>query len=96
MRNNVFAISFLFILFNSSILSAKVPVNKYDFAYLDRRITAWVDSGYYLGASVIIGQGSKAIYKQYYGNYNPQTSRQMGWSSFQLWWSGHAGCRTNG
>jgi len=74
MRNNVLAISFLFILFNTSILSAKVPVNKYDFAYLDRRITGWVDSGYYQGASIIIGQRNKEIYKRCYGNYTSQTT----------------------
>ncbi|HEY6914218.1 MAG TPA: serine hydrolase domain-containing protein [Paludibacter sp.] len=74
MNTNKSVTALLFILLNINASWAKTPVYKYDFSYLDRRITAWVDSGYYQGASIIIGQGHKEIYKQYYGNYNSLTS----------------------
>jgi Beta-lactamase class C and other penicillin binding proteins len=48
--------------------------NKYDFSYLNRRISSWVDSGYYKGSSVVIGQGNKDIYMKCYGNYNLQST----------------------
>ena len=73
MKNNRLTTTALLIIFCISISWSKTPVNKYDFSYLDRRITAWVDSGYYHGASIIIGQGNKEIYKRCYGNYTPQT-----------------------
>lgn len=74
MRNKKLAPTFLIILLNISISWAKMPANKCDFSYLDRRITAWVDSGYYQGAAIIVGQGNKEIYKRYYGNYHPQAT----------------------
>jgi len=74
MKNNRLAITALLILFCITTSWSKTPVNKDDFSYLNRRITAWVDSGYYQGAAVIIGQVNKEIYKCYYGNYNTQTT----------------------
>jgi CubicO group peptidase (beta-lactamase class C family)/pimeloyl-ACP methyl ester carboxylesterase len=74
MKNNRLATTAILIISCITISWSKTPVNKYDFSYLDQRITTWVDSGYYQGAAVIIGQGNKEIYKRYYGNYNPQTT----------------------
>lgn len=43
----------------------------YDFSILDRKITGWVDSGYYKGASVVIVKNDKVIHQRYFGNYKP-------------------------
>lgn len=53
-------------------MQAKKPV-VYDFSYLDRKISGWVDSGYYKGASVIIVKDDKVIHQKYFGNYTPET-----------------------
>ena len=45
----------------------------YDFSSLDRKITGWVDSGYYKGASIIIVKDKRVIHKKYFGTYNPQS-----------------------
>ena len=46
---------------------------RYDFSYMDRKITGWVDSGYYKGASIIIVKDNRVIHKKYFGTYNPQS-----------------------
>jgi serine-type D-Ala-D-Ala carboxypeptidase len=74
MKKRRLIISLLLVVANLNIGWSKTPPTKYDFSYLDRRITAWVDSGYYQGASVIFGEGNREIYKRCYGNYNPQTT----------------------
>jgi CubicO group peptidase (beta-lactamase class C family)/pimeloyl-ACP methyl ester carboxylesterase len=50
---------------------AKTPL--YDFSYLDRKISGWVDSGFYKGASVVIVRDNQVIHQQYFGNYRPET-----------------------
>lgn len=51
----------------------KVKTNRYDFAYFDRKIQGWVDSGYYQGSSVIVVKDNQVIHQKYYGNYGPAT-----------------------
>jgi CubicO group peptidase (beta-lactamase class C family) len=52
-------------------LSGKKAV--YDFSQLDRKITGWVDSGYYRGASIIIAKNNRIIHLKYFGDYTPET-----------------------
>jgi len=40
---------------------------------LTRKIDAWIDSGYYPGASLIVVKNNRVIHKKYFGNYQPQT-----------------------
>jgi CubicO group peptidase (beta-lactamase class C family) len=64
----------LFSTFNiSAQLSSKRTKSLYDFSYLQQKIQSWVDSGYYNGASIIIAKDNKVIYKNYFGNYKPET-----------------------
>jgi CubicO group peptidase (beta-lactamase class C family) len=63
---------FLIVAFNSSAQSAKQK-RSYDFTLLDNKISGWLDSGYYKGASIIIVKNNKTIHQQYFGNYAPQT-----------------------
>ena len=49
------------------------PVRGYDFRLIDSKINAWVDSGYYTGASIIVAQEDKIIYRKYFGDYKPET-----------------------
>lgn len=51
----------------------KSKAGRYDFAYFDRKIQGWVDSGYYKGSSVIVVKDNQVIHKKYYGNYKPET-----------------------
>ncbi|MEO7489659.1 MAG: serine hydrolase domain-containing protein, partial [Ferruginibacter sp.] len=44
-----------------------------NFSALQNKIQAWVDSGYYNGASIIIKKNNKVVYKNYFGNYKPET-----------------------
>jgi len=46
---------------------------QYDFSSVHNRIRGWIDSGYYAGASIIIVKDHKTIYKNYFGNYKPET-----------------------
>jgi CubicO group peptidase (beta-lactamase class C family) len=43
----------------------------YDFSYLDRKITSWIDSGYYTGASILIAKNNRVIHEKYFGSYTP-------------------------
>jgi len=45
----------------------------FDCSTITQKIQAWVDSGYYNGASVIIVKDNKIICKGYFGNYQPGT-----------------------
>jgi CubicO group peptidase (beta-lactamase class C family) len=45
----------------------------YDFSALDDKISSWVDSGYYKGASIIIVKDNRLIHQKYFGNYTPET-----------------------
>lgn len=40
----------------------------HDFSAIDRKITAWVDSGYYTGAGLVIVKDGKVVHEQYYGS----------------------------
>lgn len=42
--------------------------------YLDRKISSWVDSGYYAGASVRIVKDDKIFFESYYGGYTDTTA----------------------
>jgi len=48
-------------------------LTKYDFEPIKRKIQNWLDSGYYSGASILIAKENKVIYKNYFGNYKPET-----------------------
>jgi serine-type D-Ala-D-Ala carboxypeptidase len=61
----------LIILLQTRNLGAQNP--RYDFSYLEHRITTWVDSGYYTGASVVIVKDNKTIYQKCFGNYTLQS-----------------------
>ena len=55
---------------------AKPKIQKvadYDFSQIDRKIEAWIDSGYYLGAGLVIARNNQVIYDTCYGNYTPET-----------------------
>lgn len=41
----------------------------YDFSPIDRKIQAWIDSGYYHGAGLIIARNNQIILDKFYGNY---------------------------
>ncbi|WPU96104.1 serine hydrolase domain-containing protein [Mucilaginibacter sabulilitoris] len=43
----------------------------YDFSRLDIKITSWVDSGYYKGASVIVVKNGQVIHQKYFGSFTP-------------------------
>jgi len=45
----------------------------YKFLSLDKKISGWIDSGYYKGASVLIVKNNTIIYEKYYGNFTPET-----------------------
>ncbi|WP_423127215.1 serine hydrolase domain-containing protein [Gaoshiqia sp. Z1-71] len=45
----------------------------YDFSSIDREIQAWVDSGYYDGAGLVIARENQIILDTCYGNYTPET-----------------------
>lgn len=45
----------------------------YDFSTIDDKISGWVDTGYYKGASLIVVKDNRVIHRQFYGDYNAQT-----------------------
>jgi CubicO group peptidase (beta-lactamase class C family) len=47
--------------------------SEYDFSAISDRVQAWVDKGYYPGASCLIAKDDKIIYEKYFGNYTPDT-----------------------
>lgn len=52
-------------------LHAQQPV--YDFSSVENRIKGWIDSGYYTGASIIIGNSHGVLYSTYFGDYTPES-----------------------
>ena len=55
------------------LLSVRGAALQQDFSILDRTINGWVDSGYYSGASLIIGKEGRVIHEKYFGSYGPGT-----------------------
>ena len=53
--------------------STRQKASRYDFSSVQHTIQGWVDSGYYSGASIIIVKDKKVAYRDYFGNYAPQT-----------------------
>src|SRR2546421_11115905 len=49
------------------------PINGYDFSPVTKKVQGWIDSGYYNGASLIVAKDDKIIYRNYFGNYTPET-----------------------
>jgi CubicO group peptidase (beta-lactamase class C family) len=45
-----------------------------NFGSVDQKIQAWVDSGYYKGGNLVIGNRQKVLYQRSYGNYTAETS----------------------
>ena len=52
---------------------SKKAGSQYDFTSVTKKIQSWIDSGYYTGASIIIVKDHHTIYKNYFGNYKPET-----------------------
>lgn len=48
-------------------------VPAYDFSEIDKKITSWIDSGYYKGASLVVAKDNRIIHRRFYGNYTPET-----------------------
>jgi CubicO group peptidase (beta-lactamase class C family) len=57
--------------------SGGVQESAFDLSVVDRKIRGWVDSGYYSGASLVVGRfdagPQRPIYEKYFGNYTPET-----------------------
>lgn len=45
----------------------------FDFSALQQKISGWVDSGYYPGASIVVVKDNRVLYEQYFGSYRPET-----------------------
>ncbi|HKO80474.1 MAG TPA: serine hydrolase domain-containing protein, partial [Chitinophagaceae bacterium] len=74
MRKNVIIIFVTCVLLTAALHSIAQPrKSTYDFSYLRQKIQSWIDSGYYSGASIIIAKDNKIVYKNYFGNYKPET-----------------------
>lgn len=48
----------------------KIPKN---FLPIQHKIQTWIDSGHYQGASIVVFQNNRVLYKQYFGTYRPET-----------------------
>jgi CubicO group peptidase (beta-lactamase class C family) len=55
------------------LAQSKIIKGKYNFSAIDKKISGWVDSGYYPGAAFIVVKDNRVIHKKYYGSYQPQT-----------------------
>jgi CubicO group peptidase (beta-lactamase class C family) len=44
-----------------------------NFSPVQSKVQAWVDKGYYPGASLLVAQNGQIIYEHYFGNYKPET-----------------------
>ncbi|EOR94354.1 hypothetical protein ADIARSV_2474 [Arcticibacter svalbardensis MN12-7] len=60
---------------------SKSPLKKYDFSPLERKIQGWIDSGYYPRASILIARNNQIIYRNYCGNYKPETVAYIAFES---------------
>ena len=75
------SISIVFVFFFLSFIavnafaqnSLAVAKTKYDCSDIEEKITGWIDSGYYSGASIVVVKNNKVICKKYFGNYEPGT-----------------------
>lgn len=45
----------------------------YDFRPVQTKLQSWIDSGYYMGASIYVAKNNQQIYQQCFGNYTPET-----------------------
>lgn len=57
----------------ASTADAQTVKAGYDFSRVDEKITGWVDSGYYNGASLIIVKNNRVVQQKYFGNYSSGT-----------------------
>jgi CubicO group peptidase (beta-lactamase class C family) len=72
MRFQLYILSLSLIICNQLARAQRAAVKPaYDFSSLDKKITGWVDSGYYEGASVIIIKNKQVIHQKYFGTYAP-------------------------
>jgi len=55
------------------ISTPSLAQKQYDFSEADRKIQSWIDSGYYQGASIIVGRRDTILFKKQYGHHKPQT-----------------------
>ena len=62
-----------FLLNNIQAQKKREDRSLYNFQPLQNKIQSWVDSGYYTGASIYTAKDNKAIYKEYFGDYTPET-----------------------
>lgn len=72
--NPLSVIKLIFLAIVSGTLTAcfglwKNHQQKYDFSPIDCKIQAWIDSGYYDGAGLVIARDNQVIVEEYYGNY---------------------------
>ncbi len=63
-----------FLLMICLVFSGKTDAFSQGFALLDNQVQTWVDSGYYHGANLIVGNRQKVLHQKSFGNYQPQTS----------------------
>jgi CubicO group peptidase (beta-lactamase class C family) len=70
MRFQLYILS-LSLIISSQLCQAQQAAVKpvHDFLRLDKKITGWVDSGYYKGASVIVAKNGHVIHQKYFGTY---------------------------
>src|ERR1051326_5405607 len=57
----------------SFLLSVRGAASQPDLSVLDKKITGWVDSGYYSGASLILAKEGRVIYEKSFGDYGSGT-----------------------
>lgn len=57
----------------NNVVKTTGPNTNYDFSPIKKRITSWVEKGYYSGASIVIVKDNQIIYEDYFGNYKPET-----------------------
>lgn len=63
-----------FLLMIYLIFSGKTEALSQGFSLIDHQVQTWVDSGYYHGANLIIGNRQKVLHQKSFGNYQPETS----------------------
>jgi CubicO group peptidase (beta-lactamase class C family) len=78
MYKSVLILLFLFSLAPSyaqyqRLRATKNASSNYDFSSLENKIQAWIDSGYYKGASIIIVKDNQPIYEKCFGSYGTNT-----------------------
>lgn len=56
-----------------SCIAKNKRVNNYDFSLVNKKIQAWIDSGYYHGAGLFIARNNRVILNKFYGNYTADT-----------------------